>query len=144
MKARPKKKLPDRESNPGLPRDRRRYLPRGPNYKQPVLRKAIDMDQTFKMKARPKKKLPDRESNPGLPRDRRRYLPLYYRGPHYKQTVNAEQCYRRGPNFLKWRLVQKRSSPTGNRTRVFCVTGGDTYHYTIEDQITSNQCWETL
>ena len=24
-------------------------------------------------------------------------------------------------------------SPTGNRTRVFRVTGGDTYHYTIED-----------
>ncbi len=64
-----------------------------------MLSNAIDMDQTFKMKARPKKKLPDRESNPGLPRDRRRYLPLYYRGPHYKQPVNAEQRYRRGPNF---------------------------------------------
>ena len=25
------------------------------------------------------------------------------------------------------------ASPTGNRTRVFRVTGGDTYHYTIED-----------
>ncbi len=91
------------------------------------------------MKARPKKKFPDRESNPGLSCDRRRYLPLYYRGLHYKQPVNAEQRYRRGPNFLKWRLVQKRSSPTGNRTRVFRVTGGDTYHYTIEDHTTSNQ-----
>ena len=24
-------------------------------------------------------------------------------------------------------------SPAGNRTRVFRVTGGDTYHYTTED-----------
>ena len=28
---------------------------------------------------------------------------------------------------------EKVHSPTGNRTRVFRVTGGDTYHYTIED-----------
>ena len=26
-------------------------------------------------------------------------------------------------------------SPAGNRTRVFRVTGGDTYHYTTEDQL---------
>ena len=25
------------------------------------------------------------------------------------------------------------SSPAGNRTRVFRVTGGDTYHYTTEE-----------
>ena len=30
---------------------------------------------------------------------------------------------------------KKKFSPTGNRTRVFRVTGGDTYHYTIEDYI---------
>ena len=28
---------------------------------------------------------------------------------------------------------KKNYSPTGNRTRVFRVTGGDTYHYTIEE-----------
>ena len=28
---------------------------------------------------------------------------------------------------------KSKDSPTGNRTRVFRVTGGDTYHYTIED-----------
>ena len=27
------------------------------------------------------------------------------------------------------------SSPAGNRTRVFHVTGGDTYHYTTEEWI---------
>ncbi len=32
-----------------------------------------------------------------------------------------------------WWESKKKSSPTGNRTRVFRVTGGDTYHYTIED-----------
>ena len=26
-------------------------------------------------------------------------------------------------------------SPAGNRTRVFRVTGGDTYHYTTEDDL---------
>ena len=26
-------------------------------------------------------------------------------------------------------------SPAGNRTRVFRVTGGDTYHYTTEDNL---------
>ena len=30
--------------------------------------------------------------------------------------------------------TQKRRSPAGNRTRVFRVTGGDTDHYTTEDQ----------
>ena len=28
---------------------------------------------------------------------------------------------------------KKSDSPAGNRTRVFRVTGGDTYHYTTED-----------
>ena len=28
---------------------------------------------------------------------------------------------------------RKKDSPAGNRTRVFRVTGGDTYHYTTED-----------
>ena len=27
------------------------------------------------------------------------------------------------------------ASPAGNRTRVFRVTGGDTYHYTTEDDL---------
>ena len=27
----------------------------------------------------------------------------------------------------------KRISPAGNRTPVYCVTGGDTYHYTTEE-----------
>ena len=29
--------------------------------------------------------------------------------------------------------MQKETSPAGNRTRVFHVTGGDTHHYTTED-----------
>ena len=90
-----KKKLPDRESNPGLPRDRRRYLPlyyRGPHTTsiQPMLSNAIPGTTILKKGAKStKKELPDRESNPGLPRDRRRYLPLYYRGPH---TTAFSQC----------------------------------------------------
>ncbi len=36
----------------------------------------------------------------------------------------------------KKKLIKKKNySPTGNRTRVFRVTGGDTDHYTIEDSI---------
>ena len=31
------------------------------------------------------------------------------------------------------RRKKKLHSPAGNRTRVFRVTGGDTYHYTTED-----------
>ena len=34
---------------------------------------------------------------------------------------------------LTMNLILKRNSPTGNRTRAFHVTGGDTHHYTIED-----------
>ena len=30
-------------------------------------------------------------------------------------------------------MTKKKSSPAGNQTRVFRVTGGDTYHYTTED-----------
>ena len=33
----------------------------------------------------------------------------------------------------KKKKVTKIDSPAGNRTRVFRVTGGDTYHYTTED-----------
>ena len=29
--------------------------------------------------------------------------------------------------------LKKKSSPAGNRTPVFRVTGGDTHHYTTED-----------
>ena len=32
---------------------------------------------------------------------------------------------------------KKTDSPAGNRTRVFRVTGGDTYHYTTEDDLSS-------
>ena len=31
----------------------------------------------------------------------------------------------------------KKNSPAGNRTRVFRVTGGDTYHYTTEELTTA-------
>ena len=31
--------------------------------------------------------------------------------------------------------VAKKNSPTGNRTRAFHVTGGDTHHYTIEEEM---------
>ena len=44
-------------------------------------------------------------------------------------------------NREKWQ--RKKSSPAGNRTRVFRVTGGDTYHYTTEDVLdllSSCQC----
>ena len=34
---------------------------------------------------------------------------------------------------LVMRRTKKVTSPTGNRTPVSCVTGRDTYHYTIED-----------
>ena len=34
---------------------------------------------------------------------------------------------------MKWEGKKKVLSPAGNRTRVFRVTGGDTYHYTTED-----------
>ena len=44
------------------------------------------------------------------------------------------------PRFCEWawikkvqQNIQKVVSPTGNRTPVSRVTGGDTYHYTIED-----------
>ncbi len=33
----------------------------------------------------------------------------------------------------KRKRKKKHNSPAGNRTRVFRVTGGDTYHYTTED-----------
>ena len=32
-----------------------------------------------------------------------------------------------------WYIRQNKVSPTGNRTLVSRVTGGDTHHYTIED-----------
>ena len=79
------KDLPSRESNPGLPRDRRRYLPlyyyTTEEHSLPPAK--ILHPIMISMPRHPKrmqKDLPGRESNPGLPRDRRRYLPLYYRG----------------------------------------------------------------
>ncbi|KRZ75790.1 hypothetical protein T10_11449 [Trichinella papuae] len=70
------------------------------------------------------KRLPGRESNPGRPRDRREYSPLYYRG--------CCKCfsffYNVGVLFLDIIF-----SPAGNRTRVARVTGGNTHHYTTED-----------
>ena len=35
--------------------------------------------------------------------------------------------------YLCVKIVEKFSSPTGNRTRAFHVTGGDPHHQTIED-----------
>ena len=37
------------------------------------------------------------------------------------------------PTFFSKKLG-KRASPAGNRTPVFRVTGGDTHHYTTEDE----------
>ena len=49
------------------------------------------------------------------------YVILYYH-LHSKQL-----------NSLNGKTFSKEISPTGNRTPVSRVTGGDTYHYTIED-----------
>ena len=35
--------------------------------------------------------------------------------------------------FIEERRAKKNFSPAGNRTPVFRVTGGDTYHYTTEE-----------
>ena len=37
--------------------------------------------------------------------------------------------------------VAKKNSPTGNRTRAFHVTGGDTHHYTIEEAMQESIKW---
>ena len=46
-----------------------------------------------------------------------------------KYKVNT--LYTCSDNLLKEK--KKKNSPAGNRTRVFRVTGGDTYHYTTEE-----------
>ena len=41
--------------------------------------------------------------------------------------------------------TKKNTSPSGNRTPVSRVTGGDTYHYTTEDELTwSTACFERM
>ena len=69
------KVLPDRESNPGLPRDRRGYSPlyyRGLEATSDVILDAHYV-LAFTGKFTVGKVLPDRESNPGLPRGRREF-----------------------------------------------------------------------
>ena len=49
--------------------------------------------------------------------------------PHREQ---AKKYYKHNKGEGK-KAKKKCASPTGNRTPVSCVTGRDTYHYTIED-----------
>ena len=79
------------ESNPGLPRDRRGYLPlyyRGNRWLSELFFKFFTQIKSFSVVKNGQKQqqnyvfLHGGESNPGLPRDRRGYLPLYYRGNH--------------------------------------------------------------
>ena len=58
------------------------------------------------------------------------YITLFQRTS--KQTKN--QTNKKERESKKKKKKKKKNSPTGNRTRVFRVTGGDTYHYTIEDK----------
>ena len=46
--------------------------------------------------------------------------------------------------WLKDEEKKSVDSPTGNRTRVFRVTGGDTYHYTIEDYLFASSKLKTF
>ena len=57
--------------------------------------------------------------------------------PFQWEEEEEEEESHQVPSFLslyqgkKW--GKKNISPAGNRTPVFRVTGGDTYHYTTED-----------
>ena len=56
-----------------------------------------------------------------------------------KKLKNNSQVYvkvvHRKKNSEDGEKKVKKNSPAGNRTRVFRVTGGDTYHYTTEDYL---------
>ena len=51
------------------------------------------------------------------------------------EETNIMESYELNTNKM-WILLKRiTASPTGNRTPVSRVTGGDTYHYTIEDMV---------
>ena len=54
-------------------------------------------------------------------------------------TVATEHCLL-SPAKKKSRKKKKNCSPTGNRTPVSRVTGGDTYNYTIEEMVIIWKC----
>ena len=53
--------------------------------------------------------------------------------PKKKPKKNEKEKKKEEKKQTKSLGKKKDNSPAGNRTRVFRVTGGDTYHYTTED-----------
>ena len=58
------------------------------------------------------------------------YLKYPYAGYIWHKTLHFDCIF---GSEIKEKIIKKEISPTGNRTPVSRVTGGDTNHYTIEE-----------
>ena len=141
--------LPGRESNPGLPRDRRGHSPlyyRGLSMLNRLWVYKFFMILKYCNRWHP---LLIQENKLNSPAGNRTLVSRVTDGDNHHYTTEDCLCWT-GCEFInsmilkqcnRWRalLIQenKLNSPAGNRTMVSRVTGGDTHHYNTEDSV----CW---